>query len=59
MEKISKKLEKLFAAAAFAEEGDTETARQLMQDERNDRSRTSTSPKKGVPISISPLESRG
>ncbi len=57
MEKISKKLEKLFAAAAFAEEGDTETARQLMQNEENDRRTDSRS--KGVPISISPLESRG
>jgi hypothetical protein len=59
MEKISKKLEKLFAATAFAEEGDAETARQLIQEEENDRSRTSSSSKKGVPISISPCESRG
>jgi len=32
MKTIFKKLETMFAAAAFAEEGETETARQLMNE---------------------------
>ncbi len=42
MKTLFRKMETLFAAAAFAEEGEFETARQIMKEE--DRSRKSDRP---------------
>lgn len=39
MKKLIKKLETLYAAAAYAEEGEAETAREIMREEKRDQKR--------------------
>ena len=39
MKKFMKKLENAFAAAAFAEAGEHETAKEMMQEEKRDQKR--------------------
>lgn len=39
MKKLIKKLETMFAASAYAEEGEVETAREIMREEKTDQKR--------------------
>lgn len=39
MKKLIKKLETMYAAAAYAEEGEVDTAREIMREEKRDQKR--------------------
>jgi len=45
MKKLLKKLETMYAAVAFAEAGEVETAREIMRDEKRVQKRDQVSPR--------------
>ena len=57
MKKMSGKLEKIFAATAFAEEGEFEAARAIMKEEVNEGKRGGDCTNEGVCIPLRTAES--
>ncbi len=51
MKGFSRKFEQLFAAIAFAEEGEFETAREIMREEKRDQKRDQQVSRKSARIS--------
>lgn len=48
MKKLRKRLEDIFAAAAFAEAGEVETAREILREEKRPRKIDRISPRKRI-----------
>ncbi len=46
MKNLSEKLERIFMAVAFAEEGEYETAREILKEKRHEQKREIQSPRK-------------
>lgn len=57
MNKVIKKLERLFTAISFAEAGEIETARQIMKEDPKEQKQQMFRSKKGLRMVASPAKS--